>query len=338
MFLTAVQFHKIYTECFTNTQTIYNSDAYYTAQYELSNLLDITNKDEKIIEIMKKIRADFVDKKGLPENPTLSRFMACSANLKIGETPLKNGEAFWKMFSSSLPFDTAVPIQKLAVKRFRELQQDFQEKLKGQSLSECLSNPNFFDRPEEQANIPSTGAGGYYKEGASSNTPIGYVSNREVPHIEGNYYSEKELDRLPTAAANQARNIRDAFAQRALNGEIITDKIIIEVNPYTNNVSFSITENTNPVAQYAVTMSALVYEEIKAGRIRTRLEADDYVKTVLQSDIRFIFAFTIHGPDKFQEIVSACRGSMKYFNDAYDQYAQQSSSSSSSSRASGKSN
>lgn len=330
MFLNAVQFHKIYTECFINSQTSYNADAYYTAQYELSKLLVIdNNQDEKIVEIMKNMRAGFADKQGFPENPTLSRFMVCSANLKIGKTPIKNGEAFWKMFSSSLPFDNAnaVPIQKLAVKRFQELQKDFHEKLKGQSLMECLSNPNFFDQPEE-TEVTTYTEGGYYKEGAISKTPIVYSHNREQTGIDGNMYSEQELDRLPKDSANQLRNIRDTWTRRALQGEVITDTVIVDRNPFTGRISFSLVENKNIVVQYAVTMKAIIYEEVKNGHIRTRLEADAYVTQTLLSDPRFRFAFDLYGREKFEQIVASCRDSMKYFNDAYAQYAQQSSSSS----------
>jgi hypothetical protein len=312
--ISAADFQNIYKKCFNEFYSY--SDQYNQVRDELPNLLLINpeKRDEAIVEGIKRIRTILTEQANgtINEHPALAR-------LKLLSTSIPTGVTFWNMFSAKVPFDAMEKVKNLFVSRIKTLQDELEKHgiTDRNSLEEFLSG---FSTSKKTIAHPSTNSeGGYFKPGADSKMHIGFAQQLNISTIPANMYSEKELEQAQPEIANQIRNIRDSFAAKAKQGQLITEKIVIQKNPLSGQYLITLTyydsKIDGPIYPYTVTLNALIFDQIKQGSIRTKEEAYRYaLKQIMENPL-----FKIGSDEEISSemLIIQCAQSINQFNDAF---------------------
>lgn len=286
MTIQASDFHSLYRNCFLKYPDY--TEINLKLQEEFPNLLlidDSANRDKRIIQVISKMRAALANNfKGQGDNPTLDHFKLCTSSIP-------NSAAFWLMFSKKVPFEnpTADKVRILFVSRIKQLQDELQRLgiKDNESLKDFFEDAEFFEN-QRRLTLPAQAPSpqkGYYKPGGDCSMNVGFLRKFNEPSTLSNMYSEEELERSMPEFADQIRNIRDGFAARAVNGELIKEIIVVHSDKNSNFSEISLSPydaKAYPHYPYIVTLCALVYNEIKNDRIHSMNEAVSFAMAQLK--------------------------------------------------------
>jgi hypothetical protein len=314
MTITASDFHSLYNNAFK-----FSDSAKAQIQDEIPNLLliDSTNREGKILEALTNIRAILAKgMKGQDDNPLLF-------DLKQSSGTIPNSDKFWGMFSRKVPFEThtATTIRNLFLSRIKPLQDELQKLgIKDKAaLQDFFENPDYFKKQPLAQPQP-----GYYKPGADGHMNVMHAKRVEGPSIPSNWYSEEELDQSLPEIASQVRNIRDGFTARAVAGELIREKIMVDNGKDGQSRSTILLTPYNPKTEamypYPITMNALIYHEIKNGRIKSKKEAYTYALQQITTNPLFNLYSATQEVNQMT-IMEACFKSINQFNKAFEKLA-----------------
>lgn len=306
MFVSARDFHQIYHNCFVEALINNSSEI----KEEMFTLL-LNDKEAGITESMLKIHS-------------LIKDVSIFNRLKIASLRVKNGEAFWTMFTYAPNFATVEKVKTLCLKRIKELQDDISKNLNGhikanvtkrQALETFLEGALPEDKPTVVPIRPPAPQG-YFKPGGDRVADVRLLANeKSIPTIKGNMYSEKDIDSNPPAIADSLRAIRDTFAARAGAGVLIRERMMVEKNPHNNTIAINLAPvdtNVNPLYPYSVTLGSLLYNEVKNGRVKNREEAVRFMIDQLQNNPLFR-----DGQFDLNEMMQELPKILHQFNDAF---------------------
>lgn len=273
MAIGATDFHQVYRKCFIESSSL--SEEIDKVREEIPNLLliDEGNREEKIIETIKKIRSILPNKDAaLKDHPALLR-------LKLFSQSIQGSVTFWNTFSPAFPFENAPQVKTLFVNRIKSLQDDLQKRGidTPSSLNLFFEDPEFFTRVKKSKPSSSTG---YFKPG--NDTPVSIqAAQKHTGHAEGlNWYSERSIEESFPNLASEIRTIRDSVCAKARR-ELITEQVAGVPNQLTGKIDRFILvpidqTMAHPDTPYMLTVCALVYNAIKEGRVRSLEEAHQY--------------------------------------------------------------
>lgn len=307
MGIDAAHFHTLYQKCFIDPITCVREEPSLEVKEKLLDLLTISleNSETKMFETISTIRSLFTKSNPLStDHPTLER-------LKIFSRSVENGEAFWLLFSKKIPFESAKPIQKLWINRFKALGEEL-GRLKindRNALQQFLENSEYFTPPA----VPSRSN----TNKQESHVDIVLQQNYSNETIPDNIYSEKMLQRLHPEMISQIRSIRNAFCIVALQGNLITKKIIVERGSLTGIPRILLVdydpknEKSYPIV---TTLMALIYSQIEADRIHSRDKAFVFMCKQLKENPTFSIGNTEIDQ---KQLIAECIGLLNQFDEIF---------------------
>lgn len=298
-----------------------------------ANAFAIGNAQEVKEELHQLFASDVDAASSMAKVYTLIQEDAHFKRLLLSSQGIQNGQNFWSMFKMTPQFEKAEPVKALCLKRIRDLKQEIVatlcasgkdvKKLEPKDVKEFFEGE--FPKPAAQRKRPAAAGNesddGYFKRSTTHNTQVAHVrainNDPQKFFITGNWYSEKELERSPKHIADGMREVREQFKVHALQGHLIRQRIIADIEYVGGPVSLKVRpmnqEELSSIAPFSVTMASLVFNEVQQNRVKDRVQALNFILQQFRTNPVF------QGMNFTEEVIlKETRGILNQFQDAFD--------------------
>lgn len=278
----AKQFCDLYRSCFnelnvSDQAAIRDHSTYQAVQEELPQLI-LANTEGKVIDEIKKI-------KNLFARSQESLFLF--GQLKSFSAKVENSAKFWGLFDSKIPLsqlDQDGPVRTLMTDRVGYLQVDVEFEVRKKqilldedSLKACLNDSHFFDPPKKMA---------------KGSFGVNYIPGLKISEKSRSFYSDKYVETREPNYIEALKSAREECINLAKAGQLIKVHFGITFPTASdparvNKTPITIRSVESIVSMVCDTMTALVYNEKREGRISSMQEAMAFIETQIQENRLF---------------------------------------------------